>query len=414
MSVADENNDNNEESREPVEPNVRLQVALKIVVVSTTLEVTESLLKMVETMSGASVEVIVGEIGGIDDSVLEHHNPDVLIIDFRLDSPTELDRLRHIVQQAGDNTCVIATAKTSSIDGVRRLMRLGISDFLPQPINREDLLSALQHAARRVRQSRPSDGGTVITFLHAGGGAGATTLAVNCAANLKEIDEKNKVCVLDFDVQFGQVAINLDLKGSHGVLDLLENPDRLDVMFLESIMTHHKSGIDVLVAPDVLVALDAIEPELVVRVIGVAAELYDYVVVDMPLALTPWSQSVLGRSDVAVMVGQLTVPGIRQLRRLAGILASDGVGDVSTLVVLNRFLGGWKTSIRPKEAEKVLGRPIDYLVANDFKVASACVDEGVPLAEVNKRSQIAKNISDMTKGILTLLSEKRGASLIGS
>ena len=54
MSVADENNDNNEETREPVEPNVRLQVALKIVVVSTTLEVTESLLKMVETMSGAS------------------------------------------------------------------------------------------------------------------------------------------------------------------------------------------------------------------------------------------------------------------------------------------------------------------------------------------------------------------------
>jgi pilus assembly protein CpaE len=185
-------------------------------------------------------------------------------------------------------------------------------------------------------------------------------------------------------------------------------------MFLESIMTHHKSGIDVLVAPDVLVALDAIEPALVVRVIEVAAQLYDYVIVDMPLALTPWSQSVLGRSDVAVMVGQLTVPGIRQLRRLAGILASDGVGDVSTLVVLNRFLGGWKTSIRPKEAEKVLGRSIDYLVANDFKTASACIDQGVPLAEIKKRSTIAKNVSEMTKGILTLLSEKRSVSLLES
>ncbi|MCZ6609880.1 MAG: AAA family ATPase [Alphaproteobacteria bacterium] len=407
MSVADENNDNDQDGREPDAANVRLPVALKIVVVSTTLEVTESLLEMVETMSGASVEVIVSEIGGIDKSVLEHHHPDVLIVDFKLDSPTDLDSLRHIVQHADSDTCVIATAQSSTIDGVRRLMRLGVSDFLPQPINREDLLSALQHAARRVRQSRPSGGGNVITFLHAGGGAGATTLAVNFASSIKDGDESAKVCILDFDVQFGQVAINLDLKGSHGVLDLLEDPERLDAMFLESIMTHHKSGVDVLVAPDVLVALDAIEPEMVVRVIGVAAELYDYVVVDMPLALTPWSQSVLGRSDVAVMVGQLTVPGIRQLRRLAGILTSDGVGDVSTIVVLNRFLGGWKTSVRPKEAEKVLGRPIDYLIANDFKTASACVDQGVPVSEIKKRSAIAKNIFDMTKGILTLLSEKR-------
>lgn len=413
MSVADENNHDDDSSR-PQRTPVRLPVSLKVVVVSTTLEVTESLLEMVETMSGASVEVIVGEIGGIDDSVLEHHNPDVLIADLRLDSPTDLDRLRSIVQQAGSNTCVIATAQTSNIEGVRRLMRLGISDFLPQPINRDDLMSALQHAARRVRSSRPSEGGQVITFLHAGGGAGATTLAVNCASSIKESHEKAKVCLLDLDVQFGQVGINLDLKGSHGMLDLLENPDRLDAMFFESIMTHHKSGLDVLVAPDVLVALDAIEPELIVRIIEVAAELYDYVVIDMPLALTPWSQSVLGRSDVAVMVGQLTVPGIRQLRRLAGILASDGVGDVRTLVVLNRFLGGWKTSIRPKEAEKVLGRPIDFLIANDFKVASQCIDQGVPLSEIKKRSTIAKNVQEMANGILSLLSEKQGVSFLES
>ena len=153
MSVADENNDNDQDGREPGAANVRLPVALKIVVVSTTLEVTESLLEMVESMSGASVEVIVGEIGGIDKSVLEHHHPDVLIVDFKLDSPTDLDSLRLIVQQAASDTCIIATAQSSTIDGVRRLMRLGVSDFLPQPINREDLLSALQHAARRVRRA---------------------------------------------------------------------------------------------------------------------------------------------------------------------------------------------------------------------------------------------------------------------
>lgn len=409
MSVANDRDDDDQpEGRPPAKE--RLAISVKVVVISISPEVTDSLREMVETISGTNFEVIDGELGIVQDLDIDRRQPDVLIVDFRLDSPTDLERLRHLAQRAGSHTCVIATAPESSVEGVRRLMRLGISDFLPQPINRDDLLSALQHAARRVRAARPSGGGQVITFLHAGGGAGATTLAVNCACSIKDQEKDAKVCILDLDVQFGQVAINMDLKPSHGFLDLLENPERLDVMFLENVMTHHKSGVDVLVSPDVLVALDAIEPELVVRVINVAAELYDYVVVDMPLALTPWSQSVLGRSDAAVMVGQLTVPGIRQLRRLAGILASDGVGDVSTLVVLNRFLGGWKTSIRPKEAEKVLGRPIDYLVANDFKTASACVDQGVPLAEVRRRSNIAKNVADMTKGILTLLSDKHKAS----
>ena len=83
-------------------------------------------------------------------------------------------------------------------------------------------------------------------------------------------------------------------------------------------------------------------------------------------------------------------------------------------MVLNRFLGGWKTSIRPKEAEKVLGRPIDFLVANDFKIASQCIDQGVPLSEIKKRSTIAKNVAEMANGILSLLSEKHGASFLES
>ena len=408
MSVADSIN---EQGREPAGGKIHLSAALKIVVVSAAAEVGESLRNMIDTITGAKFEIINSNIGEVDDAVISQAKPDVLILDFRLDSSTDLECLSNLLQNGASDCFVIATAGTSTVEGVRRLMRLGISDFLPQPINPDDLLPALQLAARKVRITRPSGGGKVVTFLHAGGGAGATTLAINFACTTQEQNKDARICILDLDIQFGQVAINMDLKSSHGVLDVLENPNRMDAMFLENVMTHHKSGVDILVAPDILVALDAIEPELAVHIITVAAELYDYVVVDMPLALTPWSQSVLGRSDIAVLVGQLTIPGVQQLRRLAGILTGDGLGDVSTVFVVNRYLGGWKTSIRPKEAERVLGRKIDYLVANDYKTASECVDQGVPLAEIKRRSAVAKNINNMTKGILTLLLEKQGAIL---
>ena len=408
MSVAD---NINEDRQDPSGGKIRLPVSLKIVVVSSSDDVGNMLTDLMDTVSGAKIDSVASNLAEAEDSDIFKTKPDVLILDLRLDSPTDFERLRGLLQNTASGCCVIATAKASTVEGVRRLMRLGVTDFLPQPLNRDDLLSALQLAARKVRQSKPTGGGKVVTFLHAGGGAGATTLAVNFACSVREQNEDASVCILDLDVQFGQVAINMDLKSSHGVLDVLENPQRLDAMFLENIMTHHNSGVDVLVAPDVLVALDAFEPELVAQVISVAADLYDYVVVDMPLALTPWSQSVLGNSDIAVLVGQLTIPGIQQLRRLAGILTADGLGDVSTLFVVNRYLGGWRTSIRPKEAERVLGRKIDYLVANDYKTASASIDQGVPLAEIKRRSAVAKNVAQMTKGILTLLVEKQGALL---
>jgi pilus assembly protein CpaE len=384
---------------------VRLPIPLKVLVSSTSAEVIEPLLAMVKNVAGVSAEVVVGEAGQIDDSLMEHQRPDVFIADIRLDNPSDLERLQHFAHGFSVPMCIIATSRNSTVEGVRRLMRLGISDFLPQPINREELMSALQHAARRVRQSKPSAESQVITFLHAGGGAGATTIAINVACAIRMLNKNTKVCILDFDLQFGQVAVNLDLSAAHGILDVLESSDRLDPSYLEGVMGHHKSGVDILAAPEMLVALDSFPSEVAVRLINVAAELYDYVIVDMPLALTNWTQAVLGRSNLAVLVGQLTVPGIRQLRRLAGILASDGLGDMSTVVVLNRYLGGWKTAIRPKEAEKVLGRPINFLISNDFKTASVALDQGVPLVEVGRRSAIARNILSMTKDLVKQLKE---------
>ena len=284
MSVAD---NINVQGQEPAAGKVHLSAALKIVLVSAAAEVGEALRNVVDTISGAKIEIINSGIGEVDDAVISQAKPDVLILDFSLDSPTDLECLGNLLQNGASDCCVIATASTSTVEGVRRLMRHGISDFLPQPINPDDLLPALQIAARKVRQTRPSGGGKVVTFLHAGGGAGATTLAINFACATQEQNKDARICILVLDIQFGQVAINMDLKSSHGVLDVLENPNRMDAMYLENVMTHHKSGVDVLVAPDILVALDAIESELALHIISVAMELYDYVVVDMPLALTP-------------------------------------------------------------------------------------------------------------------------------
>jgi pilus assembly protein CpaE len=231
--------------------------------------------------------------------------------------------------------------------------------------------------------------------LHGSGGAGATTVAINAAMAIKRKrgNQNSRVCVLDFDIQFGQVALHLDLSPSRGILDIIESPNGVDSTFLQAAITSHKSGIDVLVAPEVLVALDDFSPDLAGQIISTAMESYDFVVIDMPVALTSTSQEVLSRSNAVVIVDQLMVPGLRQVRRLCSILAGDALTDLKIFLVLNRYLGRWKSGISIKEAEKALGRKVDCTIANDYQTASKAVDRGVPLIEVSKRSKIVKDIS---------------------
>lgn len=384
----------------PETRKVRLPVAIKVLICSSSEHVIDTTLDVLKSLASVSVEVVRGGASALDLNLIYQHRPDVLIVDVRLDNLSDLERLSSIAQQADQPIYVMATSRESDVEGIRRLMRLGISDFLPQPINTDELILGLQNAARKVRMRKPTPGSHIITFLHGSGGAGATTLGVNAAACLKASGKDNNVCVLDMDVQFGQVALNLDLSNARGILDVIESPERLDATFLESLMAHHESGIDVLSAPDVLLSLDSFSAEFAGRLLNVAMELYDFIVVDMPIALTNWSQTILGRTSVVVLVGQLTVPGIRQLRRLVSIMAADGAGDLDMLVVLNRYLGGWKGSIQPDEAAKALGRPIDFLIANDYKTVSAAVDRGVLISEISSRARIVKDVEKLSQGIL--------------
>ena len=393
------------ESENPPEGRkVRLPVAIKVLICSSSEHVVDTTLDVLKSLASVSVEVVRDGASALGQDLIFHHKPDVLIVDVRLDNLSDLERVSSIAQQAEQPIYIMATSRESDVEGIRRLMRLGISDFLPQPINTDELILGLQNAARKVRMRRPTPGSHIITFLHGSGGAGATTLAVNAAAYLKSSNKDNNVCVLDLDVQFGQIALNLDLSNARGILNVIESPERLDATFLESLMAHHDSGIDVLSAPDVLLSLDSFSPEFAGRLLNVAMELYDFIVVDMPIALTNWSQTILGRTSVVVLVGQLTVPGIRQLRRLVSIMAADGAGDLDMLVVLNRYLGGWKGSIHPEEAAKALGRPIDFLVANDYKTVSAAVDRGILLSEISGRARIVKDVEKLAQGILKKIS----------
>jgi pilus assembly protein CpaE len=322
---------------------------------------------------------------------------DLIIVEIDTKSAEDVERLRTLVEELSPGTAVVATAAEATLDDVRKLMRLGLVDVLPQPVRRDDVLAALEHASRVRKTARQPQAarGRLVSVLKGGGGVGATTIAVQTGCCLAQTLQKQgqQACLLDLDVQGGTVALYLDLSDRIGLADLVDSPDRLDGDLLRGAMAHHASGLFVAAAPPEVMPLDTFTTDFVRRLLSVARQEFGVVLLDLPPVWSLWSFEALRQSDEILLVTQTTVPGVRQARRQLDTLKSEGLDDHPIRVVLNRFEKRWGDTLGIKEVEKALGRKIDFTVANDYRTVSEALDQGLSLADVRKRSKAFKSMT---------------------
>ncbi len=350
-------------------------------------------------INGTEVSAHVGQLLDVLGDVDLLKGADVLILDVDPSSEEEMNHLRKVLQHEFPGKPIVVTAPDASLQDVRQFMHLGVVDFVPQPITQADLKSALEQVNRtRKSTTAPSDQrGHIISFLKAGGGVGASTLAVQSAcllASRKKAD-KSRVCLVDLDLQFGTDALYLDLDNRVGVADLLETPERIDRELLHSVMGHHASGLELLAAPRDMVALESLHAADLERCLKLIRSEYGTVFLDLPSAWTPWSYAAVRNSDLVILVIQLTVAGVRQARRQIETLQVHGLADVPVKVALNRFEKGWGKSVDVKEAEKALGRKFDYFIANDYATVTEALNQGVALSVIKKKSKVEQGLQKM-------------------
>jgi pilus assembly protein CpaE len=248
---------------------------------------------------------------------------------------------------------------------------------------------------KRARQQEARGGKAGITvFLQAKGGCGATTLAVNVAQMLVK-KHSTKVALVDLDLQFGSTALQLDMNPRDTVLRALQDPQRVDTVFLNALMARHESGLDVLASPVNVVPPDAVTQEGVSRVLDVVAEEYDFVIVDLSRELSAWEQVVLKMSDPVVLVLQNDLAILRDAKLLLDKLPSLGVPHDRVEVVINRA-GAKDEHISESQLETLLKDMRVHRVRNDYETAATARDAGIPVLEVAKRSPMTKDIAALT------------------
>ncbi len=242
-----------------------------------------------------------------------------------------------LVRRAID-TSVLALALRS---GIREVVHLADLPGLGAAISRSQALSdALRdRAAAEVPEQDAGGGGgrrgRIVTVFSAKGGCGKTTLATNVAAALAE-GGKRKVCLVDLDLAFGDVAIALQLFPSHTIADAVQSGTTIDLDALRVLLTPHSPGLTCLVAPLEPGSADSISADLVTRILQVLRTDFDFVVVDTPPAFDDRVLAAFDLSDHVGLIATLDIPAIKNLKLTLETLDLLNFPRENWRVVLNR------------------------------------------------------------------------------
>jgi len=330
---------------------------------------------------------------------------DVYIIDIRSDASSGMATIERL-RAAHPGVAIFALAGTAEPDLILQAMRAGANEFFPWAADgiarsaEESFQGAIRKTAARRDAATAGARQPCVThvFLGAKGGAGTTTVAVNCAVELARLT-KRPTAILDLKPCLGEVALFLGVRPRFTVLDAIENLHRLDRDFLRELMARHKSGLDILAGSEQFDRPNAQDAVAVEELLRVLAKLYDFIVIDAGNLINACAVASLYAADTVFLVANPDVPSIRNAQRLVDRVRQLGAGSERIRVLLNRTTD--QHLIAPKQIETALGYGIHHSFSSDYRTVSTALNSGVPLTLTN-HSEISAQFGSFTKGLLGL------------
>ena len=345
-----------------------------------------------------------------------------------VDAEDEVDlaRITDLIKTAKENRIkVILIAEEVSPTALHQLLRLGADDFVPYPLPEGALHEAIERlraapvpVALAVVQPTQTDGphttlkptnnkdGVILPVHGLAGGAGSSTFAVNLAWELAIVNKTDapRVCLLDFDFQFGSASTYLDLPRREAVYELLSDTNGADSLAFMQALVPFNDKLHVLTAPSEMLPLDIVTPQDIAKIIELAHANFDFVVIDMPSTVVSWTETVLQKAHVYFALLELDMRSAQNALRMLRALKSEELPHEKLRFVLNhapRF-----TDLSGKSRAKRLAESLDidievFLPDGGTQVTQAN-DHGLPLAETAAKNPLRREISKLAKSVFEL------------
>jgi pilus assembly protein CpaE len=315
-------------------------------------------------------------------------SPDVLLIDIPSDNSASAMRAVELLHQELPDSAVFAIGNLNQPQLIVSAMRAGAREFIERPTTTTDLLEAfvrLTTAQRRVQKEGPRS--KVFSVVNAKGGSGATTVAVNLALALQSAH--GNTALIDL-APLGHTALHLNLKPLFTLADATRNLHRMDSSLLESFMTRHSGGLQLLAGTNAPAAIEPSTAEFV-RLFDMLVTHYRYVVVDNSSRLDAASRLVGNLSECVLLVACTDVASLWSAARVQQYLGETGNRERLRLI-LNRFrkVPGFSEA----DAENAAGVKLLWRVPNQYFAISSAIDRGSPVME-QSHTEIARCFSGL-------------------
>ena len=338
--------------------------------------------------------------------LLEQHY-DVIIIDLDSHPEYALELVESICAN-GTATVMVYSVKADS-ELLVRCMRDGAREFLTLPFAQSTMAEALVRATARRPATRipKKTGGRLLVFLGAKGGDGVTTLACNFAVSLAQ-ESGQSTLLIDLDLPLGDAALNLGVIAEYSTINALQNSNRLDTSFLSRLLVKHSSGVSVLAAPGKFPQYQA-SNEAIDRLIAVARQDFDNVVIDMGSRLDLMGTSLFRDGSTVYLVIQAGIAGLRNSNRLISQYFS--ASEPKLEIVLNRYEPR-SLGVSEDQITKALTRPAQWKIPNDFNAVQRMQTMAIPLAlEDSPMSRLIRQMARAACGLPARPEKKGGFSL---
>ena len=333
---------------------------------------------------------------------------DVVVVDLG-SGERMLEDLRAVAETCDSGARIIALGSANDLVLYKRLVAAGAADYLVKPVNVDELeasLLAAVHHERPQLAEKAAPAGKIVVTIGARGGVGATTVATNAAWILAEERGQNTVLV-DLDLQFGSTALSLDLVPAGGMIETLRDPDRVDQLFLEKVLSPKTKRFSVLAAEEGLEHGLGFGEEGVARLIAELNRMFPWVWIDVPRVIFEMTANVMAKASHVFVVSELSLAGMRDAIRIASYC--DALNDKARIgVIVNRI--GASKGVSLDDFKKGVPKPVIACLPEDRKAGAAAMI-GKPITQVAGRSKLVAGIRKVVMELAPDPKKKRGLPL---